>query len=216
MSADPTPLVVVLLGVVLLAGIATALARDLLVLTVVFGAYSLALAVLWVVFRAPDVGLTEAAVGAGVTTSLLLVTVAHTGTSAIKTGAPADETGPPADETVASADETEASADGTGVSTTEPVIVLPRRPGAVAAGAGLVAALGLTLPALPAVGDPSAPAFASDAAAAFYLDTAGAFGVDNVVTAVLVVFRGFDTFGEVGVVFAAAVAVLAVVGREVT
>lgn len=230
MSADPTPLVVVLLGVVLLAGIATALARDLLVLTVVFGAYSLALAVLWVVFRAPDVGLTEAAVGAGVTTSLLLVTVAHTGTSAIKTGAPADETGPPADETVAaadetgvtagrtdaSADETEASADGTGVSTAEPVIVLPRRPGAVAAGAGLVAALGLTLPALPAVGDPSAPAFASDAAATFYLDTAGAFGVDNVVTAVLVVFRGFDTFGEVGVVFAAAVAVLAVVGREVT
>ena len=35
-----------------------------------------------------------------------------------------------------------------------------------------------------------------------------------VLTAVLVVYRGFDTFGEIGVVFAAAVAVLAVLGRE--
>jgi multicomponent Na+:H+ antiporter subunit B len=32
---------------------------------------------------------------------------------------------------------------------------------------------------------------------------------------VLVVFRGFDTFGEVAVVFAAAVATLVVLGREV-
>jgi multicomponent Na+:H+ antiporter subunit B len=36
------------------------------------------------------------------------------------------------------------------------------------------------------------------------------------VTAVLVIYRGFDTFGEAVVVFAAAVAVLAVLGREVT
>jgi multicomponent Na+:H+ antiporter subunit B len=35
------------------------------------------------------------------------------------------------------------------------------------------------------------------------------------VTAVLVVFRGFDTFGEVAVVFAAGVAVLVVL-REVS
>jgi multicomponent Na+:H+ antiporter subunit B len=179
-TADPTPLVVVLLGMVLLAGVATALARDLLVVTVVFGAYSLTLAILWVTFRAPDVALTEAAVGAGVTTSLLLVAIARTETPV------------------------------GGIA-----FALPRRPGSVLAGGGLVVALGATLPALPAVGDPGAPAFGDDAAAAFYLDGAASFGVDNVVTAVLVVFRGFDTFGEVAVVFAAAVAVLAVVGRGV-
>lgn len=178
MTADPTPLVAVLLGFVVVTGVAATLARDLFVVTVVFGAYSLGLAILWVTYRAPDVGLTEAAVGAGVTTSLFLVAIART----------------------------EVPIGGRAFS-------LARRPGALL-GAGLVAVtLGATVPALPAVGDPGAPAFDADAAAAYYLATAGEFGVDNVVTAVLVVFRGFDTFGEVAVVFAAAVAVLAV-GRR--
>jgi multicomponent Na+:H+ antiporter subunit B len=66
---------------------------------------------------------------------------------------------------------------------------------------------------LPAVGDASAPAFGP--VTEFYLSDAADRGVDNAVTAVLVVYRGFDTFGEIAVVFAAAVAVLAVLGREV-
>lgn len=180
MSADPTPLAVVILVFVLAAATTAALARDVLVATVAFGAYSLGLAILWVVYRAPDVGLTEAAVGAGVTTSLFLAAVART---APPTGGRSFD--------------------------------LRRDPRAVLAVAAVVGALALTVPALPAVGDPSAPAFDGDAVAAYYLDDAADVGVDNVVTAVLVVYRGFDTFGEIAVVVTAAVAVLAVLGREV-
>jgi multicomponent Na+:H+ antiporter subunit B len=180
-TPDPSPLVVVLLALILGVGLIVATARDVLVATVVFGAYSLGLAILWVVFRAPDVGLTEAAVGAGVTTSLFLVAIA--------------KTTPP---------------------TGERAFSLRWDPRALLIGAAVVGALGLSVPALPAVGEPAAPAFADDAAAAYYLGTTADFGIDNVVTAVLVVFRGFDTFGEIAVVFAAGVAVLVVLeqGQE--
>jgi multicomponent Na+:H+ antiporter subunit B len=67
-----------LLGFVLACALATAVLRDVLGSIIAFGAYSLGIAVIWVVLRAPDVGLTEAAVGAGVMTLLFLLTIAKT------------------------------------------------------------------------------------------------------------------------------------------
>ncbi|WP_255151426.1 DUF4040 domain-containing protein [Halorarius halobius] len=172
-----TPVEAALLAVVLGVAVLAALARDALVAVVVFAVYSLGLALLWLVYRAPDVGLTEAAVGAGVTTALFVVALT--------------ETTRPADRPFAL-----------------------RVDGRALVGVGaLVAALLATVPALPAVGDPSAPAFGG--AAAYYLDATPALGIDNAVTAVLVAFRGFDTFGEVAVVFAAGLAVLVVFRKEV-
>lgn len=52
--------------------------RDLLGAVVVFSAYSLMMAMLWTQLRAPDLALTEAAVGAGVTTVLFIVVVYRT------------------------------------------------------------------------------------------------------------------------------------------
>ncbi|QSG04416.1 DUF4040 domain-containing protein [Halapricum desulfuricans] len=171
-----TPLVAALLALVVAVAVVTALARDILVATVAFAAYSLGLAVLWVVFDAPDVALTEAAVGAGVVTALFVAVLSRT---------------------------------------TRPVggrsFSLAVSPTAVIAAGALTAALVATVPSLPAVGDPDAPAF--DGAAAYYLQETGTYGIDNAVTAVLVVFRGFDTFGEIAVVFTAIAAVLVVRGR---
>lgn len=176
-----TPTEVLLAGtlvVALAAAVATALARTLLASLVAFAAYSLALAVTWLVLRAPDVALTEAAVGAGVTTSLFLLVLRR-----------------------AARDE---------AAVEEPRRVAPR---SVAIAALVTIGLLLTVPALPAVGSPDAPAFGP--VTEFYLADAADRGIDNVVTAVLVVYRGFDTFGEIAVVVAAAVAVLAVLDREV-
>ena len=176
-----TPTEVLLAGtlvVALAAAVATALARTLHASLVAFAAYSLALAVTWLVLRAPDVALTEAAVGAGVTTSLFLLVLRR-----------------------AARDE---------AAVEEPRRVAPR---SVAIAALVTIGLLLTVPALPAVGSPDAPAFGP--VMEFYLADAADRGIDNVVTAVLVVYRGFDTFGEIAVVVAAAVAVLAVLDREV-
>lgn len=68
------PLLLFVLG----AALATAVLRDVLGAIIAFATYSLGIAVIWVVLQAPDVGLTEAAVGAGVTTVLFLLTIAKT------------------------------------------------------------------------------------------------------------------------------------------
>jgi multicomponent Na+:H+ antiporter subunit B len=73
-----TPVEFALVAFVLACALATAVLRDVLGSIIAFAAYSLGIAVIWVVLRAPDVGLTEAAVGAGVTTVLFLLTIAKT------------------------------------------------------------------------------------------------------------------------------------------
>ncbi|SFR67350.1 multicomponent Na+:H+ antiporter subunit B [Halogeometricum rufum] len=190
-----TAVLYALLGFTLATAVVTALARTVLTAIVAFGAYSLGLAMVWVVLRAPDVGLTEAAVGAGVTTGLFLL-VARRATPSRGSPVVGSSASP------ATAVERPPESDS---STTD------LRAAAVA---GVVTAgLLLTVPALPAVGAADAPAFGP--VTEFYLTDAADRGIDNAVTAVLVVYRGFDTFGEIAVVFTAAVAVLAVLGREV-
>jgi multicomponent Na+:H+ antiporter subunit B len=171
---------IVVLTFVLAVATLTAVVRDVLTAVVVFAAYSLGLAMLWVLYRAPDVALTEAAVGAGVTTALFLVAISRTVRPVTERGLVDRESVSPRSVLVA---------------------------GVVSGG------LLLTVPALPPVGASDTPAFGP--VAEYYLTDAADRGIDNAVTGVLVVYRGFDTFGEVAVVFGAAVAVLAVLGREV-
>jgi len=73
-----TPIEAGLLVFVLACGVAAALLRDVLASIIAFSAYSLGIAIIWVFLRAPDVGLTEAAVGAGIMTVLFLLTIAKT------------------------------------------------------------------------------------------------------------------------------------------
>lgn len=165
---------------VLLAAITTALFRDVLSAIVVFAAYSLGMAILYALLLAPDVAMTEAAIGAGVTTILLLVALART-------------------------HRTEG----------EPTFESIHWTGIVVVGA-LVLILFTLLRSIPAVGDPGAPAWSNEQVTGYYIQhTYVDTGVQNAVTAVLAAYRGFDTFGEAVVVFAAGVAVLIVLRREV-
>lgn len=52
--------------------------RDLLAAVIVFSAYSLIMALMWQRLQAPDLALTEAAVGAGITTVLFVVAIFKT------------------------------------------------------------------------------------------------------------------------------------------
>ncbi|GAB3694118.1 DUF4040 domain-containing protein [Halorubrum pallidum] len=76
--AQVTAIEASLLAFVVLTALATAFARDVLAAVIIFGAYSLGMAALYTFYRAPDVALTEAAISAGVTTVLLLLTLAKT------------------------------------------------------------------------------------------------------------------------------------------
>ena len=65
----------VLLIFLIVCAIGATVAKKLLVTVIIFMAYSTAMAVVWVLLKAPDLAITEAAVGAGVTTILFFITL---------------------------------------------------------------------------------------------------------------------------------------------
>ncbi len=69
---------VVLLALLVVTALAATLSRDLLAAVIVFSGYSLVMALLWQRLQAPDLALTEAAVGAGITTVLFVTAVFKT------------------------------------------------------------------------------------------------------------------------------------------
>lgn len=149
-------------------------ARDLISVVVLLGAYSFLMASVMVVLDAVDVAMTEAAVGAGVSTVLLLGTLYLT---KIEEAKPVHS------------------------------IVLPL----FVAGATAVVLFWATAE-MPPFGAADAPVLS---AGPDYIGRSVAeTGIPNVVTAVLASYRGFDTLGEVVVVFTAGIGVLALLKRS--
>jgi uncharacterized MnhB-related membrane protein len=64
---------IILLTFLIACAIAASLTKRLLTAVVVFMGYSLVMSVLWLLLEAPDLAITEAAVGAGITTILFVV-----------------------------------------------------------------------------------------------------------------------------------------------
>jgi energy-converting hydrogenase B subunit D len=69
---------VLLVLFLIVCAIAVERTDDLLGSVILFAAYSLVMAVLWLMLAAPDIALTEAAIGAGVTTMLFLTVISRT------------------------------------------------------------------------------------------------------------------------------------------
>ena len=144
--------------------------RNLFVVIMLFSIFSLHSAGLFVVMDAADVAFTEAAVGAGISTVLMLVTMALTRTE--KEKAPVHHA-------------------------PLPLIVV------LITGAALV----YGTYDIPSFGDPDSPAQVH-VSPRYIEQSMGEVGVPNIVTAVLASYRGYDTFGEVTVIFTAGVGVL--------
>lgn len=65
----------ILLGLLVVCAIAASFSRNMLNTVLIFMAYSLIMSVIWILLQSPDLAITEAAVGAGVTTVLFVVTL---------------------------------------------------------------------------------------------------------------------------------------------
>ncbi len=147
--------------------------HNLLAAILLSGIYSLLSAGLFVSLDAVDVAFTEAAVGAGLTTVLLLGAVAITGREQ---------------------------------SITRHSKVLPIAVTTITAAALIYGTLDM-----PIFGDPMAPIHTH--VAPRYIEMSGEeIGVPNIVTSVLASYRGYDTLGEVTVVFTAAIGVMLLLG----
>ena len=147
--------------------------RGLFAVAMLMGIYSLVSAALFVVLDAVDVAFTEAAVGAGISTVLMLATL----------GLTTRDEKPPRRTPVL------------------PLVVV------VATGAALVYG---TLD-MPRFGDPEAPIHHHVAPRYIHVSP-HEIGIPNMVTSVLASYRGYDTLGEVVVIFTAGVGVLILLG----
>jgi multicomponent Na+:H+ antiporter subunit B len=148
--------------------------RDLFAVVMLGGIYSLCSAAILVNMDAVDVAFTEASVGAGISTVLLLGTLALTGH---REKVPTEKTHPFAFLTV------------------------------LATGAALIYG---TLD-MPNYGDPDAPIHGHVAPRYLY-ESPDETGLPNVVTSVLASYRGYDTMGELAVIFTAGVGVMLILG----
>lgn len=65
----------ILLVFLLLCAIAVCLTKNLLSSVIIYMSYSAVMSILWILLRAPDLAITEAAVGVGVTSTLFFITL---------------------------------------------------------------------------------------------------------------------------------------------
>lgn len=65
----------ILLGFLVVCAVAASLSKNLLNTILIFMSYSLVMSIIWILLESPDLAITEAAVGAGVTTVLFVVTL---------------------------------------------------------------------------------------------------------------------------------------------
>jgi len=157
-------------------GIAIARLRNLFAVVMLTGIFSLLGAAIYVIMDAVDVAFTEAAVGAGISTVLMV------GTLALTTHV---EKVTPDASTIASG-----------------LLVL------LTGGVLIYGTLDMSR-----YGDPMAPVH-QHVAPRYLKESGKEVGLPNVVTSVLASYRGFDTLGEVFVIFTAAAGVLAILGRN--
>lgn len=64
---------VILLVLILACAVSVSLTKNLLSAVIIFMAQSLAMSVVWILLESPDLAITEAAVGAGVTSLMMFV-----------------------------------------------------------------------------------------------------------------------------------------------
>jgi multicomponent Na+:H+ antiporter subunit B len=167
---------ITLLAFMLVTALAIIRIRNLFAVIMLFGMFSLLSAGLFVVLDAADVAFTEAAVGAGISTVLMLATLA-----------------------LAGAHEEKAPAHRPWL----PLLVVVVTGGALIYGTADI----------PSFSQADAPVHTH--VAPRYIERGEAeTGVPNLVTAVLASYRGFDTLGEVTVIFTAGVGVLLLIGRR--
>lgn len=168
-------LVSILLAMLAATAVAVVRLTNLFAVVMLFGIYSLLASVIFLVMDAGDVAFTEAAVGAGIATVLMLSTLALSNAHEI----PARRN---------------KSLRLLLVTVTGAVLIW-----------GTVD--------LPGFGDPAGAAH-NHVAPRYIQESPHEIGIPNMVASVLASYRGFDTLGEVVVVFTAGVGVLVLLGRR--
>ena len=174
----------ILLLVLVACAVTAVFMKDLLSATIILGAYSLIMAVVWMRLNAVDVAFTEASVGAGITAVLIISALSRTRRMEEKS------------------DSRNRRPIGF-LRSAAPVVVVIAICGALIYGST----------DLPRFGDPDAPAH-HHVADRYIKEGHHEAASENYVTAVLANYRGYDTLGETTVIFTAGISVVLLLRRR--
>ncbi len=177
----------ILLFFLVVCALAAVFMKDLLSATVILVAYSLIMSLVWMRLNAVDVAFTEASVGAGITTVLIIATLSRTKRMEEDAGGRAAR----------------GRRKGHFIMRLVPIVVVVAIAGALVYG---------TMD-MPDFGDPGAPAH-QHGADRYIKEGHHETASENVVTAVLANYRGYDTLGETTVIFTAGMGVLLLLRRR--
>lgn len=181
---------IILLIFLVLCALFVSFSKNLLVSVVIFMSYSLVMSIIWVLLESPDLAITEAAVGAGVTSVLFFMTLK-------KINAMGKE----------HADEQD--------STTKEINARPAvktfdrfyKGAAIVLGMAIIFALLLNASHTPPFGAADNP-YNNEVSERYLEKSIEETGAVNAVTGMILDYRAFDTFGESCVLFIAAACVL--------
>lgn len=208
----------ILLFFLVVCAIAAVRMKDLLGAIIILGAYSLIMSVVWTMMNAVDVAFTEASVGAGITSVLLLAALSRTQRGEDDRRRRTEDRRQGAEDTRQNTEDIRQGPEGrrertefrtrtkkSGISAHSLLSLIV----VIATGAVLVYG---TID-MPDYGDPAAPAnlhVAPRYIERSYEDT----GARNFVTAILASYRGYDTLGETTVIFTAGICVILLLRRK--
>jgi multicomponent Na+:H+ antiporter subunit B len=167
----------ILLFFLVVCALAAVQMKDLLSSIMLLTIYSLIMAIVWMSLNAVDVAFTEASVGAGITTVLLMAALSRTSR--------------------------EESNRKVSLSVRAPSLLVLFL---------VTAVLLYGTVDMPAFGDPEAPANLH-VAPEYIKHAVHETGVSNFVTSILAAYRGYDTLGEVVVVFTAGACVIMILRK---
>ncbi len=176
---------ILLLLIIVTCAIAALFMRDLLGATIVLAVYSFIMAAIFTRLNAVDVAFTEASVGAGITSVLMLAALSKTKRYEYH---------------YTKSERRNPSALFLKVMSLFLVIIT-----------GAVLVYGAI--DMPEFGDPDAPAN-RHVATRYIEETHHETGINNIVTAVLASYRGYDTLGETTVIFTAGICVILLLRRQ--
>ena len=180
----------ILLIFLILCALFVSFSKNLLVSVVIFMSYSLVMSMIWILLESPDLAITEAAVGAGVTSVLFFITLKRISAMGKKNEDEPDQTTKE-------------------INSRRAVRSFDRfyKVAAIILGIAIIVALIGTASNLPPFGEESNP-YNNEVSERYLANGLEETGAVNAVTGMILDYRAFDTFGESCVLFIAAACVL--------
>lgn len=178
-----------LMAILIITAIAVAFTKRNLTAIIIFTTYSLVMSILWILIKSPDLAITEAAVGAGITSLLFYITLRDVGelvsTTKVKKRKKSKKT------------ESNLAYNFFSILFT----------------LGIVSILLYTISFLPEQGGFNVPAL-NEVFDRYVSSGVEETGAINIVAAVILDYRAFDTFGEATMLFTATMGVVSLLRKK--